>query len=179
MSRSMAFLRAINVGKRRVKMDDLCKIFEKMGFKNVESFIASGNIVFDSKNESRGSIEDKIEAGLKKALGYDVTTFVRNDDELKNILNHKAFAASELAAENNVVYVGFLKEPATNEAKEKIGELENEAHEFHYNDKEIYWLRRRDLDKFDYSGKEIEKGLRAETTMRNMNTIERMVKKFC
>ena len=50
MSRYIAFLKAINVGGHNVKMDQLRKIFESMQFKNVETFIASGNVIFETES---------------------------------------------------------------------------------------------------------------------------------
>ena len=53
MPRYITFLRAINVGGHTVKMDRLREIFESLGFANVETFIASGNVVFERRRETR------------------------------------------------------------------------------------------------------------------------------
>jgi uncharacterized protein (DUF1697 family) len=66
MPRYVAFLRAINVGGHIVKMDYLRSLFEELGFTNVETFIASGNVVFDSSYKNPASLEKKIEGHQQK-----------------------------------------------------------------------------------------------------------------
>ena len=75
MPRFFAFLRAINVGGHNVTMEKLRGLFEALGHKDVETFIASGNVIFASKSKDRGALERKIENSLRKSLGYEVTTF--------------------------------------------------------------------------------------------------------
>jgi uncharacterized protein (DUF1697 family) len=82
MAKHIAFLKAINVGGHTVKMDRLKKLFEIMGFENVETFIASGNVVFETKSKSVDSIRKQIETELEKSLGYKVATFIRTTKEL-------------------------------------------------------------------------------------------------
>ena len=77
MSKYIALLRAINVGGHTVKMDYLKKLFEKIGFVNVETFIASGNVYFETKLKNQKSIRQTIEKKLEKELGYKVATYIR------------------------------------------------------------------------------------------------------
>ena len=70
--RHVAFLRAINVGGHVVTMEVLKRQFAKMGFAGVETFIASGNVVFETRSKSREAAERNIEHALHKALGYEV-----------------------------------------------------------------------------------------------------------
>src|SRR4029077_5658519 len=77
-----AFLRAVNVGGRIVKMEDLRRHLAAMGLANVETLIASGNVVFDAPAKSAEPLQARIEAGLKKSLGYEVKTFVRSSEEI-------------------------------------------------------------------------------------------------
>ncbi len=75
MTRYFAFLRAINVGGHVVKVDRLRQIFESLGVSSVETFIASGNVIFESTSKSVRILEKRIESGLREALGYEVVTF--------------------------------------------------------------------------------------------------------
>ena len=82
----VAFLRAVNVGGRRlVKMQDLKKAFESLPVKNVETFIASGNVIFDASVKDPAALERKTEKCLRAALGYDVGTYIRSIDEVAGI----------------------------------------------------------------------------------------------
>lgn len=69
MKRSLAFLRAINVGGRTVKMTDLRRHFEQAGLREVETFIASGNVLFSSPEDDSKRLEQHIEQHLEQALG--------------------------------------------------------------------------------------------------------------
>lgn len=70
MGKSVAFLRAINVGGRTVKLDALRALFAAMGFSGVATFIASGNVIFDTPDARGSAVEAQIEGGLEAALGY-------------------------------------------------------------------------------------------------------------
>src|SRR5215470_521360 len=92
MFRFFAFLRAINVGRgRTVKMQSLRQVFESLGFSMVETFIASGNVIFETKTQRTKPLERKIEKALHEALGYEVRTFVRSDAEVAKIAKDQPF----------------------------------------------------------------------------------------
>ena len=83
MFRFIAFLRAINVGRgRTVKMRSLRQVFESLGFSKVATFIASGNVVFETTTKKTKAFERKIERALKEVLGYEVRTFVWGRDRI-------------------------------------------------------------------------------------------------
>ncbi|NUO79794.1 DUF1697 domain-containing protein, partial [candidate division KSB1 bacterium] len=96
MPQYLAFLRAINVGGHTVKMDQLRRLFEALGFANVETFIASGNVIFTSPSKSTKALEKKIEKHLHESLGYEVATFIRTTAELAVVAQYKPFSATEL-----------------------------------------------------------------------------------
>jgi len=179
MAKHIAFLKAINVGGHTVKMDHLKKLFEKMGFEKVETFIASGNVVFETKSKSMDAIKKKIEIELEKSLGYKVATFIRTITELKEISEHKPFKESDLANEQNYLYIGFLDNQPNKESLKKVLVLSDEANEFHFNNKELFWLCRKNFSDSGITGKTLEKALGMETTIRNSTTIKKMIAKFC
>ena len=81
MTRYAAFLRGVNLGKRTVKSAELKSAFEAMGFTEVKTLLASGNVLFDAK-PSKG-LKAKIEAGLKEQFGFAIGTVLRSVDELE------------------------------------------------------------------------------------------------
>jgi uncharacterized protein (DUF1697 family) len=159
-------------------MDHLKKLFEKMGFENVETFIASGNVVFETKSKSVDSIRKQIETELEKSLGYKVATFIRTTKELKEIAEHKPFKESDLDNKQNYLYIGLLENQPDKESQKKALALSDEANEFHFNKTELYWLCRKNFSDSDISGKTLEKALGMETTIRNSTTINKMAVKF-
>ncbi|MFZ1518394.1 MAG: DUF1697 domain-containing protein [Ignavibacteriaceae bacterium] len=178
MPKYIAYLKAINVGGHTVKMDHLKKLFEKMSFENVETFIASGNVVFESKSKNVVSIKKKIETELEKSLGYNVSTFIRTTKELKEIAEHKPFKESDLNNKQNYLYIGFLDNQPNKESQKIVLALSDEANEFCFNDKELYWLCRKNFSDSGIDGKKLEKALGMNLTMRNSTTIRKMAAKF-
>ena len=91
----IAFLRGINVGGHRVKMQHLKKMFEHLGLENVRTYIQSGNVSFDAPKINRKLLQNKIEKQLLQELGYQVPTFLRTIAELENSLHAAPFKNME------------------------------------------------------------------------------------
>jgi uncharacterized protein (DUF1697 family) len=172
MTLFIAFLRAINVGGRTVKMDRLRGLFEALGFTGVETFIASGNVIFQSPAEDPRALEQQIEAHLAASLGYQVATFVRTPTEVAAIVGYTPFPADEI--ENNTLYVGFLQAPPGDDARQKLLALQTPTDEFHVNGCELYWLCRTSISQSVVSGAKIERALAMPTTLRNVTTVRKL-----
>lgn len=179
MQKYIAFLKAINVGGHTVKMEYLKNLFEKIGFENVETFIASGNVIFESKSKNVNSIKKKIETELEESLGYKVPTFIRTTNELIDITDYKPFKESDLSNGQNSLYIGFIDNQPEKDEQKKVLALSDKANEFQFNNKELYWLCRKNFSDSGITGKTLEKALGMETTIRNSTTISKMVLKYC
>jgi uncharacterized protein (DUF1697 family) len=177
MQKYIAFLRAINVGGRNVKMDRLREIFEAMGFSKVETYIASGNVVFESMSKDTAKLEKRIEKKLNESLGFEVTTFIRSDAELAAIANYKPFPKSQMdsAAALNVA---FLSAPLDNESKKLLMTLKSDIDDFHVHGREVYWLCKKKQSDSKFSNAVLEKTLGMKSTMRGIITIKKMAEKF-
>ncbi len=177
MPRYIAFLRAINVGGHTVKMDVLRRLFESLGFSNVETFIASGNVVFETTSKNTQALERKIETKLREALGYEVATFIRTDAEVAAVANYEPFSQPELegAAALNIA---FLSERLDDEARRKLTALRTEIDEFHTHEREVYWLCRTRQSDSKISNAVLEKTLGQKATLRGANTVKRLAAKY-
>lgn len=169
--RFVAFLRAINVGGRVVKMTELKKMFEEMGLEQVETFIASGNVIFESKKKS-AALETLIEKELEKKLGYRVATFVRSLDELSALAGASPFADAEK------IYVGFFKEEPSAEAQKKLRSLMNDGEELRFLGREMWWVPAGSVLDTKLTNPAIERAVGGPTSNRNFNTVQRLVAKF-
>ena len=178
MPKYVAFLRAINVGGHTVKMGHLRALFEALGFSNVETFIASGNVIFDSKVKSTRALEKKIESFLQETLGYAVATFIRSIVEVTTIANYQPFDAADLKAESNVLYIAFLPDSPGAEAIQKLLSFATEDDELHVFGREVYWLRRKKISESKFSGALLEKTLGMPATFRNSTTVKRIGSKY-
>jgi len=88
----IAFLRAINLGStRRVKMDRLREVFTELGFDNVRTYIASGNVFFESASRSKADLTKKIEARLVAEFGFEIPTMLRTIAEVEKAVARNSF----------------------------------------------------------------------------------------
>ena len=178
MPRYIAFLRAINVGGHNiVKMDSLCHLFGALGFSNVETFIASGNIVFETTKKNARILEREIGNRLREALGYEVATFIRTDAELAAIANYKPFSQSDLDGAV-ALNIAFLAEGLDAKSSQKLMELRTDIDDFHIHGREVYWLCRKRQSESKISNAALEKALRQRSTLRGANTVKKMAAKY-
>jgi uncharacterized protein (DUF1697 family) len=142
MPHYIAFLRGMNLGRRRVKMDALRALFTELGFAGVATFIASGNVLFTAKSRDEAKLARQIETHLLRSLGYEVPTFLRTRTELSAALAFTPFSASEMAAPGNTVHVGFWREAPAAAMARKLPAIRTDVDAFAVNGREFYWLCR-------------------------------------
>lgn len=159
-------------------MDYLRALFEALGFSNVETFIASGNVIFDSRSTSTKALEKKIEACLKETLGYRVAAFIRSTSELAAIAHYQPFKAADLKAEGNALYIAFVAGEPSVEAKQKLLSFATEVDHLHVSGREVYWLCRRNISESAFSGALLEKTLGMQATLRNSTTVKKIGSKY-
>ena len=175
--RCVAFLRAVNVGGRVVKMDRLRTIFSDEGFTNVETFIASGNVVFDAKSKPSAALERSLETVLRDEFGFDVATFMRTTAELRAAAGHRAFTAAAIKR-SVALNVAFLRQAPDAKSVKAIMSLTNALDDFHVRGRELYWLSRTRQGESKLSNAVFEKTLGQAATMRGISTIRKMAEKF-
>ena len=177
--RWVAFLRGINLGKRRVKMDQLRRAFEDLGFQSVATYIASGNVIFDSAEQDGADLEAKIAAHLSGALGFEVGTYLRTLPQLQRVVESKPFPPSEVSAPEHKVHVIFLDREPDAGAADRLRELETSHDAFTLIGREMYWLTRGRFSDSQVPGKLIDKALGGvDGTARNMNTVRAILEKY-
>jgi len=177
MAKYVAFLKAINVGGHVVKMEMLRELFSGLKFSNVETFIASGNVIFDTKSAPDQKLEQKIEKHLEAALGYEVGTFVRSLEEIRAISVYEPFSSDAVKAAH-VVSVGFLRDVLSANVVEQVMTFRTDVDDFHVHGREAYWLCRVRQTETKVSAKKFERALGGPTTWRNINTIVRLSDKY-
>jgi uncharacterized protein (DUF1697 family) len=177
MMRYISFLRAINVGGHTVKMDRLRQLFESFGFNHVETFIASGNVIFETNLGDSRQLVEQIQAGLRQALGYDVAAFIRTPNELTRIVEYLPFpqAAIKKASAFNIA---FLADPLTPASTEKLMTLRTPIDEFHVHGRETYWLCQKRQSESTFSNAVLERTLGIRSTLRGVNTVKLIAEKY-
>lgn len=170
--RYIAFLRAINVGGHTVTMDRLRALLEEIGLRNVSTFIASGNVLFESSLPAE-ELERKMAEHLERSLGYEVRVFLRTPDELRSVLERLPF--SEAEARDGKVHVCFLPEAPGPQAASEVAALSTSLHRLQVRGRELYWLAFGSMARTDVDERALGRVLGMSMTMRNLNTVRRIL----
>lgn len=169
MPRYAAFLRGINVGGTRVAKDDLCEPFRALGFENVATFRASGNVLFDAAEAGDADLARRIEERLAADLGFTrATTFIRGEREML------ALAEADPLPDNGGKLQVLLLLAAPPAA---VLEFATEHDPLALGPKELFWRPRGRLTDSDLDLKAIEK-LIGPTTTRTKGTIDQISERF-
>lgn len=177
MPRYVALLRGINVGGHRVKMDRLRGLFEELGFLDVSTYIASGNVLFSAEADQEGALRDEVERHLNEALGYEVATFIRTPAQLAAVADVRLDdRGSSIPFASH--YVIFLHDAPSASLRSKLAELESEVDAFDFAGREVHWRIRCKMSESALFGGALDRATRGiPTTTRNMNTVRRIVGK--
>lgn len=174
MTKYVAFLRAINVGGHTIiKMTDLKQMFESLGLRNVQTYIQSGNVIFESDESDTASLEGQVARQIESDSGYKTQLFVRTIQEVKSIIAKSPFTAKA----DETVHVAFLKEKPGKKQQEALLAFKSDADDFAVRGREVYNLRY-DREKSIFSNNFIEKILKMPGTTRNMTVIKKIAEKY-
>jgi uncharacterized protein (DUF1697 family) len=179
MIRYLAFLRGINVGGNKiVKMERLREVLNTAELYNVQTYIQSGNVIFDSDIEDRALLTGQIEAAIKDAFGFEVKTLLRTAEELQAVVAQNPFA-ERLIDKNHKLYITFLPTPLAAEQQALLTAAQEGVEASAIIDRTlyVYWLRQ--------PGKALEvkdakaKKLLATSTTRDWTVVTALVERFC
>ena len=170
-----AFLRGINVGKINLKMDAVKKVFSDLGLQNVQSVLATGNILFESTSD-RHDLKEIIEKALSLTFGYEAFIFLRTADEVRLILENCPF---ETSSEEHV-YIFIGDESLAEILKSRFYDVEKMlGEEAAIVDAVFYWKIQKGNTLDSKFGKVIgQKSLKSQLTSRNKNTFDKIVQKL-
>src|SRR5689334_2372423 len=118
--RYAAFLRGMNVGGRRITNEDLRSCLSDLGFRDVECFRASGNVVFAGTRHPAETVRTRIEQGLAVSLGYPVPAFVRTAEEVLEISRERPFDDGAVSASEGKLHVAMLSATPSGEHSEQV-----------------------------------------------------------
>lgn len=135
MATQIAFLRAVNLGKRRVAMPKAVEVLEGLGYEDVWSYINSGNLVFEATGK-RADHEAAIAEALEAEFGFEVTTFVRTATELRKILALEPFTVKD----GDTYFVTFLQKPPSAAATRELEAHSNDFDTLLVQGRDVHWL---------------------------------------
>jgi len=169
MKKYIAFLRGINVGNIRIKMPDLKEAFEKMGFKEVKTYLQTGNVVFDS-DKNISEIKTILEKGLSETFHYQAFVLLYEFDSLAAIIEKYPFEKTE----SHHAYIIFVESDAIFE--ELLSISQGMGEEIAKGNTVLYWkvLKGESLNT-PFSKITAKVKYKNTTTIRNINTLEKML----
>ena len=172
MSTHISMLRGINVsGQKIIKMTDLKALYESAGFKDVATYIQSGNVVFKSKESDPAAVSGTIVKAIEKKYGYRVTIVIREPKEMAAVIKKNPFVGKR-GVDEEKLYVGFLEakpDPALVKGLEPLTAKSRD--EYRIIGKEIYMHFPGGMGKTLFSNNFFEKHLKVAATTRNWNTV--------
>jgi uncharacterized protein (DUF1697 family) len=170
MAVMLAMLRGINVsGQKKVPMLQLRTMFEELKFKNVKTYIQSGNVIFESKDTNESMLSKKIGKKIMDVFGFDVSVVIRTEEELSSAIKKNPFV-KEKDVQLDRLYVTFLSESPSKENMEKIKLPENTSDRFVISGKEVYLYCPGGYGETKLSNNFFENKLKVVATTRNWRT---------
>ena len=176
MATFISLLRGINVsGQKSIRMAEITHLYETLGFNNIQTYLQSGNIVFESEELGGSNLVERIERKIEKSFGYHVPVFVRTLTDFQHIVNHNPFLRDRNEDPANL-YVTFLYSLPKKELVNLLTAQVSEEDKFIPGEKEIYLFCVHGYGKTKLTNNYFEKKLFVSATTRNWNTVNALFK---
>jgi uncharacterized protein (DUF1697 family) len=168
MNTYISMLRGINVsGQKKIRMAELKSLYESLSLTNVETYVQSGNVVFDSKEQDAIKLRDSIESQIETAFGFSVPVLIRTGDEFKRIIESHPFAGEEAVR----VLVTFLYDRPENSKLEDLSHYKDKVDQFVIGEREIFLYCPGGYGKTKLSNAFFERKLDVIATTRNWKSV--------
>ena len=163
----IALLRGVNLGNHnKIKMEDLKLLLKKTGLERIQTYIQSGNLVFQFKTEDNKTLEIKIKAKIAERYGFDVPVIVISSEDLKNIIRGKP-----ITKDLNHLYILFLSEFPDPEKVKMLDPKQFHPEKFVKKEKIIYLYLPNGYGRAKLNNNFFENKLKLNATTRNWKTV--------
>ncbi len=173
MPTAVAFLRAINVSGRFVRMAELTAHFESLGLADVSTYINSGNVLFTTRARDLPQLAARIERDLEPLIGFKSEVFLRTPAELHAIAS-TALSHRSAVPESGEVNVAFLTTGLNPEQLNVLQGLRTDLDEFAHNGREVYWLCKGNQMDSKFSNALMERKLKLRCTFRRVSMLSKL-----
>ena len=171
----VSMIRGINIGAKKVKMKKLKELYVSLDFKDVKTYIQSGNVVFKSQYLDLSYLRELIENKIGKVFGFDVKVLIRTNNDLKKVIEENPFKKEDFKH----LYITFLSDvPSKNLIKNLNRNLEvnmkNKSDKFYISKKEIYLFLPEGYGRTKLNNNFFEKKLGIFATTRNLRSVNKL-----
>lgn len=171
MNTYISLLRGINVsGQKTIRMAELKGVYESLRLRNVETYLQSGNVVFDSEELDRAALARRVEAAIERTFGYAVAVLIRGEDDFQRILSRNPFlnARQEDPAKLHVTFLAVTPPEGTWAG---LPVVRDTADEFSPAGSEVYVFCPDGYGRTAFSNRYFEQRLKLAATTRNWKTV--------
>lgn len=176
MTTYISILRGINVsGQKLIKMDALKKMYESLNFKDIQTYVQSGNVVFVASEMETKVLEKMISSTIETEFGFEVPTIVLDVNTLKNIIDGNPFAKDK-TKDSSFLHITFLADPPKAFDKESIEHKKLINEEIEFTPNAIYLYCPNGYGKTKLNNNFFESKLNVNATTRNWKTANELLK---
>lgn len=170
----VALLRGINVGgHNKIRMDELREMFSSLNYKNVRSYINSGNIVFETRKSPQENIVKKIEKSIEKTFSLQIKVVVRESAEILELVKENPF--KDRLTEEKQLFIAFLANKLSKEKEELLLTSKSEFEDFVTFGNNLFCLSNKGFLDGLLGKKFIDNKLKTPTTVRNWKTVNKLL----
>jgi uncharacterized protein (DUF1697 family) len=172
---AISMLRGVNLGSHhRIRMDVLRAVYESLGLRAVQTYVQSGNVIFQTKDRNLVKLAQQIADGIEKEFGFRPAVIVRTSAELRQVIVANPFAKRK-GIEPSKLLVTFLAMEPSPAAGEELGKIKADPEELHLVGREIYIYFPNGMGRSKLPWARIDKAVKTSGTGRNWNTVTKLL----
>ena len=171
----ITLLRGINAGgKNKIAMDHLIELFEVLGFREVRSYLQSGNVLCETSKLSNATLQRKIEKGIEHELEMDVSVLCRTGRELELVIKNNPYVKKK-NVDTADLHVTFLKTPVADEVAERLNNQRYGKDSCHVDGATVYLHCPGGYGRTKLSNRFFESQVETAATTRNWKTVNKLL----
>jgi uncharacterized protein (DUF1697 family) len=171
----VCMLRGINVGGHNiVKMEALRALCSALKFRNAQTYVQSGNVVFETTETDMAAVHKRLAKGFAKEFGFQPTIILRSAQEIRSAMEGNPFAGRR-NIEPDKLLVSFLERDPGDEVRARVRSFKSEVEEIRIDGREMYIYFPNGMARPKFSQAALDKVLQTPATGRNWNSVTRLL----
>lgn len=171
----ISMLRAVNVGgHNKIKMEELRALYQSLKFRDPQTYVQSGNVVFATDERDLLVVADRIQKGIERKFGFRPGVILRTAADLRQVIAKNPFAKRR-GIEPASLLVSFIAADPGREARELVRKIKCHPEELHITAREIYVYFPNGMARPTLSWPAVERTLKIPCTGRNWNSVTKLL----